>query len=147
MEQETTNTSSDREPPRKRRRWPKVLLLFLLLIVALLYFYFVLPFWGIPFNYQRHGRVPVTPAWALECWLWEDDDNTAARVDELLAGYAEHDIPVRTVILDSPWSLRYNDFIIDEERYPNPDEWFRGKEEQGYRIVLWMTCMVGSQNQ
>lgn len=132
--------------PKKRRLWPKVLGILLLFLIALPYFYFILPFWGIPFNAQRHGRVPVTPAWALECWLWEDDDNTAARVDELLAGYAEHDIPVRTVILDSPWSTRYNDFLIDEERYPNPDQWFRAKEESGYRMVLWMTCMVDSQN-
>jgi len=52
----------------------------------------------------------LTPAWALECWLWEDDQNTAGYVDTLLAGYQKHDIPVRTILIDSPWSLRYNDF-------------------------------------
>jgi alpha-glucosidase (family GH31 glycosyl hydrolase) len=118
----------------------------LLLLGLLLYFGFVLPFWGVPFNSSRHTQVPITPPWALECWLWEDDHNTAERVDELLAGYAEHDIPVRTVILDSPWSTRYNDFIIDATRYPEPEKWFLEKQEAGYRMVLWMTCMVNSRS-
>lgn len=134
----------------RRRRWARllarVLVLGSLLLCAFVYLYFILPFWGMPFNYQRHTRVPITPAWALECWLWEDDHNTAERVDELLAGYREHDIPVRTVILDSPWSTRYNDFIIDENLYPEPEKWFKEKQDQGYRIVLWMTSMVNSRS-
>jgi len=77
-----------------------------------------------PFNAQRHTGVPITPAWALECWLWEDDYNTAARVDELLNGYAQYNIQVRTIIIDSPWSTRYNDFIVDTTRYPKPAKWF-----------------------
>ena len=108
------------------------------------YFYWFLPVWGIPFNSQRHGDPPLTPAWALECWLWEDDVNTSEYVDELLAGYREHDIPVRTILLDSPWSLRYNDFEIDSSRYKKPDAWFKNLEDKEYRVVLWMTSMVNS---
>jgi len=128
---------------KKNFKYPFLILIFLILII---YFYFVLPFWGIPFNAQRHGSVPITPAWALECWLWEDDFNTAAKVDELLEGYAKHDIPVRTILIDSPWSLRYNDFIVDEYRYPNPSQWFKKLEDNEYRVVLWMTCMINSKN-
>ena len=134
-------------PSRRRRAWliaAKVAGLAGLGFGLLLYFGFVLPFWGIPFNAQRHGRVPLTPPWALECWLWEDDVNTAARVTELLEGYAKHDLPVRTILIDSPWSERYNDFKVDEDRYPEPERFFRGLEERGYRVVLWMTCMVDS---
>ncbi|MBD3375800.1 glycoside hydrolase family 31 protein [candidate division KSB1 bacterium] len=128
-----------------RRTFYALLSVILLLAVAL-YFLFVLPFWGIPFNGQRHGRVPLTPAWALECWLWEDDINTAERVDELLTGYAEHDIPVRTLIIDSPWSTRLNDFEVDTTRYPHPRQWFHRLQDEGYRVVLWMTSMVNSYN-
>jgi alpha-glucosidase (family GH31 glycosyl hydrolase) len=112
--------------------------------VALLYLVFILPFWGIPFNQSRHGRVPLTPPWALECWLWEDDVNTATYVNELLEGYAKYDLPVRTILIDSPWSYRYNDFKVDEKRYPEPETFFRSLKDRGYRIVLWMTCMVDS---
>lgn len=80
----------------------RIVLTTLLLLALLVYGLFFYPFWGIPFNAQRHGNPPLTPAWALECWLWEDDVNTGVYVKELLAGYKEHDIPVRTVILDSP---------------------------------------------
>lgn len=125
----------------------RILISFATLVVILtllFYFYIALPFWGMPFNAARHTQVPLTPAWALECWLWEDDFNTTTYVDTLLAGYRKHDIPVRTIMLDSPWSLRYNDFIVDSARYPQPDSWFGRLQAQGYRVVLWMTCMVNS---
>ncbi len=108
------------------------------------YFYFAFPFRGMFFNGQRHTNPPLTPAWALECWLWEDDANTAGRVDTLLAGYAKNDIPVRTILIDSPWSLRYNDFEIDTVLYPNPKVWFKALQDNGYRVVCWMTNMVNS---
>ncbi len=115
-------------------------------LAVLGYFYLIFPFWGMPFNAQRHGNPPLTPAWALECWLWEDDVNTADYVDELLDGYVKHDIPVRTILIDSPWSYRYNDFDIDTALYPNPDYWFLNLQNNGYRVVLWMTSMVNSYN-
>ncbi len=137
-------------PAAKKRKWLsralKTLSLLGLGCGLLFYFGFLLPFWGIPFNGSRHGRVPLTPPWALECWLWEDDVNTAARATELLEGYAKHDLPVRTLLIDSPWSDRYNDFKVDEERYPEPHKFFRHLQDQGYRVVLWMTCMVNSRS-
>ncbi len=105
-----------------------------------------LPFWGFPFHAGRQGRPPLTPPWALECWLWEDDANTAEAVRELLEGYAKHDIPVRTVLIDSPWSERYNDFRVDTRRYPDPARFFGELQTNGIRVVLWMTCMVNRRN-
>lgn len=125
-----------------KHKWIRIILWSAGILLLLSYFYFFLPVWGIPFNAQRHGNPPLTPAWALECWLWEDDVNTSEYVDELLAGYKANDIPVRTILLDSPWSLRYNDFIIDTIRYPNPEIWFGNLEKEGVRVVLWMTSMV-----
>ena len=137
--------------PKKKRRGclfrlavaGGVLVVLLVLLAWLVWF---LPFCGIPFNTKRHGPPPVTPKWALECWLWEDDVNTADGVRELLDGYEEHDIPVRTVLIDSPWSTRYNDFQVDEARYPDPEAFFAGLQDRGYRVVLWMTPMVNSEN-
>ncbi|MCK5134199.1 MAG: hypothetical protein KAR19_00310 [Bacteroidales bacterium] len=130
---------------KNRKIW-KAVWITLSLLLLVYYFFFALPFRGQPFNGQRHGNPPLTPVWALECWLWEDDVNTAQRVDELLEGYAEHDIPVRTILLDSPWSLRYNDFKVDENLYPEPEAWFNKLQDKGYRVVLWMTPMVNSSN-
>jgi alpha-glucosidase (family GH31 glycosyl hydrolase) len=124
----------------------RYLAIFAAALAIFVYFYFLLPFWGIPDNSQRHGNPPLTPAWALECWLWEDDRNTASYADSLLEGYKKHDIPVRTLLIDSPWSLRYNDFTVDENRYPDPARWFKKLEDSGYRTVLWMTSMVDSKS-
>lgn len=132
--------------PKRSRKIVKYFLIVLAFLLLAYYFGFELPFRGTPFNAQRHGHPPLTPPWALECWLWEDDSNTAACVDSLLEGYARHDIPVRTVLLDSPWSLRYNDFEIDTLRYPQPEAWFAKLQNKGYRVVLWMTSMVDSKS-
>lgn len=120
----------------------KIFLITVFVILIAVYFYIVYPAWGMPFNKQRHGQLPLTPAWALEAWLWEDDFNTAAYVDELLEGYKKYDIPVRTIILDSPWSLRYNDFDVDTTLYPQPEKWFKKLQDSSYRVVLWMTPAV-----
>jgi len=128
----------------RTRKIVRYLLIAVSVLAFIFYFGFEYPFRGVPFNAQRHGNPPLTPAWAVECWLWEDDSNTAQRVDTLLEGYAKNDIPVRTVILDSPWSLRYNDFEVDTINYPKPEEWFKKMEDNGYRVVLWMTTMVDS---
>lgn len=114
------------------------------LLALIYYFGFAFPFRGEPFDAGRQGYPPLTPAWALECWLWEDDSNTARRVDTLLEGYAANDIPVRTILLDSPWSTSYNDFAVDTTLYPNPEKWFGMLQDRGYRVVLWMTSMVNS---
>ncbi len=126
------------------KKFTKYTVISLAALTVVFYFYFILPFWGIPFNAKRHGNPPLTPAWVLECWLWEDDNNTSAYAEELLQGYVKHDVPVRTLLIDSPWSLRYNDFEVDEEKYPNPEKWFKGLQDRGYRTVLWMTSMVDS---
>jgi alpha-D-xyloside xylohydrolase len=128
------------------RKWLKYFFYVVGIILVIYYWGFEFPFRGTPFNSQRHGNPPLTPPWALECWLWEDDSNTAGRVDTLLKGYAEHDIPVRTILIDSPWSLRYNDFEVDTVRYPNPKIWFTNLQDSGYQVVLWMTTMVDSKS-
>jgi len=125
----------------------KYLVIILSVLTLIYYFLWAYPFRGAPFNAQRHGNPPLTPPWALECWLWEDDINTSARVDTLLQGYAKYDVPVRTVILDSPWSMRYNDFEIDTLLYPKPKEWFKKIQDEGYRVVMWMTTMVNTESQ
>lgn len=119
---------------------------FVLVVLLLAWGLFFYPGWGMPMNSQRHGNPPLTPAWALEAWVWEDDTNTAASTLEMVNGHLEHDFPVRTVLIDSPWSTRYNDFVVDEARFPNPEAFFRSLDERGIRVVLWMTSMVNSES-
>ena len=116
------------------------------MVLLLVWGLFLYPGWGMPLNSERHGKPPLTPAWALEAWVWEDDTNTAASTLEMVNGHLAHDFPVRTVLIDSPWSTRYNDFVVDEVRFPNPEAFFRSLDERGIRVVLWMTSMVNSES-
>src|SRR5215813_13578619 len=62
----------------------------------------------------------IAPPWSMKPWLWEDDVNTAEAVWDLVDGCKQHDLPLGAILLDSPWSTRYNNFRFDEKRYPNP---------------------------
>jgi alpha-D-xyloside xylohydrolase len=42
--------------------------------------------------------------------------------------------------------LRYNDFEVDTLIYPKPKQWFNTLQNNGYRVVLWMTSMVNNQS-
>lgn len=132
---------------------PKCLKLFLKIVAACLvfmliffYFYIVFPLWGMPFNAKRHANPPLTPAWALEPWIWEDDVLTADFMLEMINGYLEHDFPVGAYLVDSPWATINNNFTFDETRYPNPKEFFKSIQDRGIRVAFWMTCNVNSQS-
>jgi alpha-glucosidase (family GH31 glycosyl hydrolase) len=86
----------------------------------------------------------IAPAWSMEPWIWEDDANTAAVVWDLVNGCKQHDLPVGAVLLDSPWSTAYNNFVFDEVRYPNPRGMIDAWHKVGVRTVLWMTHMINT---
>ena len=130
----------------KLRKIGKAFAIALATLICIFYFYVAYPLWGLFFNGQRHTNPPLTPPWALECWIWDNDFNNAATVDTLVNGYRKYDIPVRTVNIDSPWCMRFNDYRVDTIRYPHPKEWFAKKKADGYRIVMWTTTMVNSKN-
>lgn len=90
---------------------------------------------------------PITPYWALGHIVWEDSVNTSAAARRLVKEYKEHGIPVSGVIIDSPWSTAYNDFIWDETRYPDYQEMIRDFKQQDVKVILWLTgCMDSISN-
>jgi len=86
----------------------------------------------------------IAPPWSMEPWVWEDDVNTAKVVWDLINGYKQHGLPVGAVLLDSPWSTAYNNFVFDEVRYPNPRAMVETWHKMGIRTVLWMTHMINT---
>jgi len=107
--------------------------------------------WGgfkLPFEVPPDtSRPPITPSWGFGLWVWEDDLNTAAAVQDLVEGYARHNIPISAVMIDSPWSTLYNNFRWDTRRYPEPQKLIDGWHARGLKVVLWMTNMVNSKDQ
>lgn len=132
--------------PKCLKRMLKIVAGILVFLLVFFYFYIVFPLWGMPFNTKRHVNPPLTPAWALEPWIWEDDVLTADFMLEMINGYLEHDFPVGAYLVDSPWATINNNFTFDETRYPNPREFFKSIQDRGIRVAFWMTCNVNSQS-
>lgn len=82
-----------------------------------------------------------TPRWAYRPWISKDistTDDTRAFVD----GFAERDIPVGVVVLDSPWETSYNTFVPSPDRYPGFADLIADLRAQDVRVVLWTTQMI-----
>ncbi len=86
----------------------------------------------------------IAPPWSLSPWMWEDDVNNAAAVWDLVDGCRDHDLPLGTVMLDSPWATRYNNFQFDQQRYPDPQGMIDKLHQRNVRIVLWMTNIINT---
>jgi alpha-glucosidase (family GH31 glycosyl hydrolase) len=82
-----------------------------------------------------------SPEWVFEPWISKDISD-GADTAAFLAGFAERDIPVGVVVLDSPWETQYNTFIPNEKRYPDFAGMVRRLHDDNKRIVLWTTQMV-----
>lgn len=87
---------------------------------------------------------PITPAWAFRHIVWEDSLNTSAGARNIVNGYLKHNIPVGTVIIDSPWSTSYNDFNWDRERYPDAEKMITDFKNKDVKVILWLTGCVNN---
>ncbi len=99
-------------------------------------------------HWRKATSTPVVPQsappWSMSPWMWEDDVNTAAAVWDLVDGCRDHDLPLGTIMLDSPWATRYNSFRFDEQRYPDPQGMIDKLHQRDIRIVLWMTNIINT---
>jgi len=84
----------------------------------------------------------ITPKWALGHIVWEDSINTQTAALDLVSHYKAHKIPVSGIIIDSPWSMSYNDFEWDTERYPEPKKMIDSFKDDHIRVILWLTGCI-----
>ena len=80
-----------------------------------------------------------------EPWVWEDEENTAEALLDLVEGYRKRDIPVGAVIVDSPWQTNYNTFDFNSD-YPDPAGFVKKLHGMNVRVILWMTGMLNSES-
>jgi alpha-glucosidase (family GH31 glycosyl hydrolase) len=84
---------------------------------------------------------PAWPEWAWRHWVWEDE-STQDSVFEMVDGYAEHDIDVAAIIIDSPWATGYNSFEWDTERFPDPQGMIDELHRRDIRVFLWIVPAI-----
>jgi alpha-glucosidase (family GH31 glycosyl hydrolase) len=88
-------------------------------------------------------RPPLTPRWAYEPWVWEDEENDADATISLVDGYRQRDIPVGGVIVDSPWQTNYNTFEVSKE-FGNPDRLMTRLRDRNVRVLFWATGFINT---
>jgi len=91
---------------------------------------------------DKRNSPAITPKWAFGHIVWEDSINTQEAAMNLVSLYREHQIPVGGVIIDSPWSMSYNDFNWDKNRYPEPDKMINSFRKEDVKVLLWLTGCV-----
>lgn len=87
---------------------------------------------------------PITPRWAFEHIVWEDSANNQASSERLVNEYRAHQMPVGAIIIDSPWSLSYNDFNWDTKRYPDAKKMIANLNKKQVKVILWLTGCINS---
>ncbi len=95
---------------------------------------------------QEKAKPAVTPYWGFGHWIWEDQIHTSNTVRYLVDGYSKYDIPVDTVILDSPWSSAYNNFEWDATLYPDFEAMLQQLHAQDIRVILWYSGFVNKRS-
>ena len=81
------------------------------------------------------GQPYVPPRWGFgyqQC-RWSYDD--AQRIDEVVQGFRDNDIPCDTVYMDIDYMVDFKDFSIDEQKFPNFSGWIQDKKAQGIRLI------------
>ena len=98
----------------------------------------------IDLKYVNQSQNLLVPAWSLGHIIWEDSINTEQGAQRLYDEYAAHQIPVDGIIIDSPWSESYNDFNWDRQRYPHAEQMIRTFNNNGMKVILWLTGCVNT---
>ena len=98
----------------------------------------------IDLKYVNQSQNLLVPAWSLGHIIWEDSINTEQGAQRLYDEYAAHQIPVDGIIIDSPWTVSYNDFNWDRQRYPHAEQMIRTFNNNGVKVILWLTGCVNT---
>lgn len=92
------------------------------------------------------GRISIPPAWAFAPWKSRDVHRNRAEILQDIELHRKYDLPASVLVIDSPWETGYNNFILNEAQFENPDEMFAEIERQGFYVSLWLTPFVNSRN-
>lgn len=86
---------------------------------------------------EQTGR-PARPAeWAFGGWIWRNENRDQAQVYDDLRALREHDLPMSGMWLDRPWATGINTFVMDPEKFPDPEGLVAAVHAAGLRFAVW----------
>lgn len=91
-------------------------------------------------SYTRQTGLPILPPrWAFAPMHWRNEWTDRAELEEDAARIRVEGIPCTSFWIDNPWQGSYNDFVFDEERFPEPQAMLDAMRAQGYVPLVWST--------
>ncbi len=85
----------------------------------------------------------VPPRWAFTPQLWRNAWQSGAEMRGDANELRTRKIPGSVMWIDNPWQTAYNTHIVDETRFPQPQQLLSDLAAQGYKVIFWSTPYVG----
>lgn len=93
--------------------------------------------------YATTGNPKLPARWALGPWLWRDEVEGQAQVEEDLATIRALDLATSGYWIDRPYASGVNSFDFDPARYDDARAMIARANDLGMRVALWHTPYVG----
>ncbi|MGZ4227455.1 MAG: TIM-barrel domain-containing protein [Solirubrobacteraceae bacterium] len=91
---------------------------------------------------RRTGFPALLPEWGYGFWKSRDVYEHQDDVLEDFDGFAEHQIPLDAIVLDSPWATQYNSWEFNPHQFPDAPGMIASMRRAGVRTVVWATPWV-----
>ena len=89
------------------------------------------------------GSLPaLLPEWAYGHWKSRDVYEHQRDVEADFEGYAEHNVPLDAIVIDSPWETQYNTWEFNPHQFPDAPGLIARMRADGVRTVVWVTPWV-----
>jgi alpha-D-xyloside xylohydrolase len=89
----------------------------------------------------------LPPRWAFAPQQWRNVWNSADEVRLDATEMRARNIPGSVMWIDNPWQTSYNSFVIDEQRFVEPDQLIADLNARGYHVLFWSTPYVGLEDE
>jgi alpha-D-xyloside xylohydrolase len=94
------------------------------------------------------GKPPLLPRFSYGIWMSRMTYFSDKEVSEIAERLRREDFPCDVLHLDTGWFAK--DWVCEwefsEERFPDPEGFFRRLREQGFYVTLWQTPNIGEGN-
>ena len=81
---------------------------------------------------------PVVPArWALGPWVWRNENDDQAQVENDLETIRTLDLATSAYWIDRPYASGVNSFDFELRRFPDPPRMITRMRDLGFRLALW----------
>ena len=90
-------------------------------------------------EYMRFGGpVPLVPRYILGIWWSRFWPYSAANLEQLVADFAEHDLPLDVLVIDMDWHLpgHWTGYTWNQNLFPDPPAFLRKIHQKGLQVTL-----------